>query len=273
MALSPVAKSLYGYANSYTPTPAKKKPVAVKGVGTPRRVAPVVPKFGTPRTLVGDLGVSLPGASPSTAPTYAPGPESAPGDPNAAMSAALAARSRGLAQSEAAAKKAQAAIEYGEGPAGVANPFSIQKVNERNYTRGVSTLEDQLNKAGLFYSGYRGKQLGEAATNYQQTGYDAATRYRAFLSDVDSQLAAALMQADMLDGGGGGGGGGGPVAQTARPGEYGSTGIPIVQAFDPYRNSDAKYDVNWILANGGQKAGGDIIDANGIRYDSDGRRR
>jgi hypothetical protein len=157
----------------------------------------------------------------------APGGYDVNSDPAVAAAHGLAAKMRATATAQALAKREQAAIEYGD-PSGVegisdtaksaasANPFSILKNLEHGYSTGVTDLEEGLNKANLFYSGYRGKELGEAARGYQDSRYQAGTRFKGLMTDVNDSLANALMNADAYeassimgsDGGGYGGGGG-----------------------------------------------------------------
>lgn len=131
-------------------------------------------------------------------------------DPAVAAAAGLSAKIRAQAQATALAKRKQAAIEYGD-PSGVEgideatskaareNPYSVLKSLERSYTTGLGELEEGLNEANLFYSGYRGKQLGEASTQYQQQRYNAGTAFRGLMSDIGDQLSQALLQADEID--------------------------------------------------------------------------
>jgi hypothetical protein len=140
---------------------------------------------------------------------------------------------RTQAQASALAKRKQAAIEYGD-PTGVEgiddatskaaseNPFSVLKNLEHGYKTGTADLEEGLNKGNLFYSGYRGQQLGEAARGYQDSRYQAGTRFKGLMTDIGDNLANALMNADMYEasaimgsdggsyGGGDDGGGGNP---------------------------------------------------------------
>jgi hypothetical protein len=127
-----------------------------------------------------------------------------------AQAQALALRQREVARSAAAAKRAQAAIEYGD-PSGVQgldeqtiaaardNPFSVLRNLERDYQTGVRDLEENLNAANLFYSGYRGTKLGEAATDYQSRRASAASAFQGLLADVENALAQALLQADWAE--------------------------------------------------------------------------
>lgn len=131
-------------------------------------------------------------------------------DPAVARIGALSQRMRAEAQASALAKKKQATLEYGD-PTGVEgideatakaareNPFSILSAMKRSYDTGLGDLEEGLNKGNLFYSGYRGQQLGEAGTAYQQGRYDAGNRYRATIQDINDALAGTLLNADMMD--------------------------------------------------------------------------
>ena len=131
-------------------------------------------------------------------------------DPAVAAAQGLAAKIRAQAQATALAKREQAAIEYGdpEGVQGISakgskaareNPFSVLKNLEHGYGTGLRDLEEGLNSANLFYSGYRGQQLGEAARGYQQSRYQAGTNFRGLMTDINDQLAEALLNADMYE--------------------------------------------------------------------------
>lgn len=153
-----------------------------------------------------------------TAPTYAAGGMTGGmgagydvnSDPAVAAAQGLAAKMRARAQAVAAAKRAQAAIEYGD-PEGVTglddktktaardNPFSVLKNLAHSNETGTRDLEEGLNKANLFYSGYRGKQLAENARGYQNARYQAGTNFRALQSGIDSDLADALLNADIYE--------------------------------------------------------------------------
>ena len=187
------------------------------------RPSPQAPAFAPPK---------VPTASTSVA--YAPpqfsggaGGYDVSSDPAVAAASGLSAKIRANAQASALAKRQQAAIEYGD-PTGVEgidektsqaakdNPFSVLKNLEHSYEKGKGELEEELNKANLFYSGYRGEQLGEAARGYQNQRQQAGTAFKGLQTDINDRLADALMQADMYDasaisgsdGGSYGGGGG-----------------------------------------------------------------
>lgn len=204
----------------------KSRGSVVKAIKRPPLKAPRAPKApkasygryarGKPMLgadTVGDMG---PAASardiqlPQTSFSGGTGGYDVSTDPAVARIGALSQRMRAEAQASAMAKKKQAALEYGD-PTGVEgideqtakaareNPFSILKAMERAYSTGVNDLEEGLNKGNLFYSGYRGQQLGDAAHTYQQGRYDAGNRFRATIQDINDALASTLLNADMMD--------------------------------------------------------------------------
>lgn len=191
-------------------------PTSYRGIAI-RKPAPRAPRSSAPR-LGGDtvqVAPERPSAAQSVqfaAPSFSGGTGGydVGSDPAVARISALSAKMRATAQATAAAKRKQAALEYGD-PTGVEgldaatqkaareNPFSILAAMKRAYDTGITDLEEGLNKANLFYSGYRGQQLGEAATAHQQGRYDAGTRFQGTITDINDALAAALMNADMMD--------------------------------------------------------------------------
>jgi hypothetical protein len=194
------------------------------------------PNYGLPQ--LPNLGASLLGQPPPSAAdiSYTGGSFSGgmggydlSTDPAVAAAAGLSAKLRAMAQASALAKIKQAAIEYGD-PTGVEgldeatlkasreNPFSITKNLERSYKTGLGELEEGLNASNLFYSGYRGKQLGEAARGYQQSKYDASNAFRGLLTDINDRLAQSLMDADMYEAGAIGGSEGGYYEEPGEPG-------------------------------------------------------
>lgn len=192
--------------------PKKKRPSrnTTTSIG---RVPPRAPV--APRPQLDPLRVPTP---PPTAPAYSVGAQTGgmptsynpATDPAVAAAQGLAAKMRARAQAVAQAKRIQAAIEYGD-PTGVEgldesqqaaardNPFSILKNLEHSNEVGTKDLEEGLNKANLFYSGYRGKQLAENARGYQNARYQAGTSFRALQSDIGNNLADALLNADIYE--------------------------------------------------------------------------
>jgi hypothetical protein len=135
-------------------------------------------------------------------------------DPALAAAMNMSASIRTNAQATALAKRKAAALQYGsaEGLQGVLgndfatlqkqaaeNPYSTLANLKYGYDQGVQNLEGQLNSANLFYSGYRGDQLKDAAHQYQGSQYNAQTQYQGLQQDIADQLAQALMQADLMD--------------------------------------------------------------------------
>ena len=129
------------------------------------------------------------------------------GDPILAQAQALASRQREIARSGALAKRKQAAVEYGDASglqgfdeatiaAARDNPFSVLANMKRGYESGVESLEGDLNASNLFYSGYRGKELGRAATGYQGQRSSASGAFQGFMTDIENALAQALLNAD-----------------------------------------------------------------------------
>jgi hypothetical protein len=185
-------------------------------------------------------------------------------DPAVAAAKGLSAKIRAQAQATALAKRKQAAIEYGSAEgldkplgkdfagtqaAAAANPFSILKQQQHSYDLGTHDLEESLNNANLFYSGYRGQQLGEAAHGFQQNKYNAGNAYHGLLSDIGDQLSQALLSADAMDmnammGSSGGGYDYGPsgaqnaysgaaIRPPALPGMYGPSNLNPVRSSAP----------------------------------------
>lgn len=125
---------------------------------------------------------------------------------------AITTMNRANAQSEALSLRKQLAIDYGdedyarkvlgdEGTAQAAagNVNSVRAQLKKNYDEGLRTLEDQLNKSNLFYSGERIRQNQKASENYQTKLYGATSQEQAALNTIASNLRAALEAADEKD--------------------------------------------------------------------------
>lgn len=142
----------------------------------------------------------------SSAPTPNVQPYDFTNDPVFQQANAIVARTEAEAQAAAVARKTALAEQYGDASGlglghnveNIAknNQFSVIASQKRGYNEGVTNLENQLNKANLFYSGWRGTQLGKASTQYQQNQYDARSRFQASIQDVDNQLQQALLNAE-----------------------------------------------------------------------------
>lgn len=202
--------------------------VGPRSIRRPRATARA-PRLATPRPAYTPPPKPAPTAASVNAATTPGGLSGGTGgydissDPAVAAARGLSGKIRANARASALAKRKQAAIEYGsaeglenvegfkadkKGKAGAFaetqaaatnNPFSILKQMQHGYDTGLAQLEEDLNDANLFYSGYRGKQLGEAGQAYQLNKYNAANSYRALQTDITDRLNEALLQADMLD--------------------------------------------------------------------------
>lgn len=180
-----------------------------KPIKTPKATAPRGPVAAQPTPSAAGVNTQMTQAASSPY-TGGTGSYDVSSDPAVAAAAGLSAKIRAQAQASALAKRTQAAIEYGD-PSGVEgideksqqaardNPFSVTKNLEHSYQTGTRDLEEGLNSANLFYSGYRGQQLGEAARGYQNSKYQAATGFKGLLTDINDQLTQSLLNADYMD--------------------------------------------------------------------------
>lgn len=165
---------------------------------------PSAPKVKIP------LGVAAP--NPATAPVSAPAPVPAPTaappsftfnpdeDPIVQMVKAAGQRSVQQAEGSELAGRKQTLIDYGYDPAlsslypdqptsdaAQQNPFSFLANLGHGYDVAGHNLDEQLNKQNLFYSGYRGTQLGELARSegqQQAAGYGNLQHTLGALSDA-----------------------------------------------------------------------------------------
>lgn len=72
-----------------------------------------------------------------------------------------------------------------------ANPFSILANLAHQHTQREGNLNESLNKANLFYSGYRGKQLGEEGRQYLGEQAGASSALRNLLAGITTNLLSA----------------------------------------------------------------------------------
>jgi hypothetical protein len=197
-----------------SPRPAKRKPPRGRSSTGPRQKPGKNKVFRPPRQTPPSAAVQPPRTPAASDIGYSPPPLSGGGgsynisaDPAVMAAQGLAAKMRATAQASALAKRKQAAIEYGD-PTGVEgidaatskaateNPFSVLKNLEHSYSTGKRDLEEGLNQSNLFYSGYRGQQLGEAARGYQGARHQAGTNFKGLMTDINDRLAEALLGAD-----------------------------------------------------------------------------
>lgn len=71
------------------------------------------------------------------------------------------------------------------------NPFSVLANLSRAHSERTRNLDENLNKSNLFYSGYRGTQLGNEATQYLGEQSQAQTTLQGLLTGLANQLLAA----------------------------------------------------------------------------------
>jgi hypothetical protein len=133
-------------------------------------------------------------------------------DPILQQVQALSTQQRGDAQSGALSLRKQLAIDYGdtdyarnvlgdEGTAQAAagNPNSVRAQLLKSYQTGQGTLDENLNKANLFYGGERVKQQGQLTQNYQSQLAGATGNEQGALGNIQSNLTSALSAADARD--------------------------------------------------------------------------
>lgn len=133
-------------------------------------------------------------------------------DPILQQITALSTQQRGDAQSGALSLRKQLAIDYGDteyaqnvlgdaatAQAASANPNSVRAQLLKSYQTGQGTLDENLNKANLFYGGERIKQQGNLTQNYQSQLAGATGNEQGALGNIQSNLTSALSAADARD--------------------------------------------------------------------------
>lgn len=146
-----------------------------------------------------------PTAAPAPAPAAAPGSYDYSGDPILQAIRAQAGMDRTSAQAASDAARKQIAIllgdasgiidDQGTAEAAKGNAFSTLARLASGYKDTTHGIDESANKANLFYSGHRGKWLGDALRNYEGQQYDARTAAQAQLGTVNQTLADALRTA------------------------------------------------------------------------------
>jgi hypothetical protein len=130
-------------------------------------------------------------------------------------------------------------------------------------------------------------QLPEIYRQRQSDEYDLTNKTQGAVDTVNAAYASKMQELQMQElqaqqtawmnamqsgayggygpsGGGYGGGGDNGAGLVGRPGEQGD--LPVVEGWNPIRNSDAKYDMSQAT-----KVPGGYVGPSGVRYDSDGR--
>lgn len=112
------------------------------------------------------------------------------------------------AEAQAVAARNQALINFGYDPgmasiygdAGTAgsakaNPFSVLSQLQHAHELTQRNLNENLNKSNLFYSGYRGQQLGEEGRNYLGQQYTAGQNLQSLLGQINEKKLGAQQTA------------------------------------------------------------------------------
>lgn len=122
----------------------------------------------------------------------------------------LTGQDREFAQAGALDAKKKLAIDYGDDSlarqlgdentalAAANNPIGVRQQLRKGYDENVQGFENDLDST-LFYSGYRGNQLGKIAGGYQEALAGAGQQQQGLLSEIERSLADALMDADYRD--------------------------------------------------------------------------
>lgn len=126
------------------------------------------------------------------------------GDPVLAMIRAQQQQNIAAAESANLAARQQALISYGYSPelsglypdqntqnAAQQNSFSTLNDLKRNHEQRQKGLNEDLNKANLFYSSTRGQELQKEGTQYLGEQSDAAGKLRDYLSSLNENLLGA----------------------------------------------------------------------------------
>jgi hypothetical protein len=132
--------------------------------------------------------------------TYAGADYSA--DPILQQIRALAIRNEAAAQAQAGDSRRQALLSFGYVPgldygdaataeAARQSPFSVVQQLARTHGQRVRSLDENLNKSNLYYSSYRGQQLGNEATAYLGEQAGAQEKLQGILGSISSGLAGA----------------------------------------------------------------------------------
>ena len=175
--------------------------------------------FAEPAVALQPSGSSS--APPAAPPPVAPPPPAAPPpsaaavnlydvntDPALQQVKALTGLNDQQAQAQALKDRQQQVLAYGDPTLAAAilgasdptvaaaaqNPTSTLAQLGQQRTRNLKTLTDQMNANNLLYSGYRGVQENQLGQDYQNQLAQAAGTVNSNLSQIGSNLAAALAQ-------------------------------------------------------------------------------
>jgi hypothetical protein len=152
------------------------------------------------------MGQPVQGQAVNTAPTG--GTYDINTDPALQQVEALTGLSDTQAKAEALKERQQLLLQYGDqslaqsilgandptaAAAGKSTTSTLAQLNNQR-TQDVKQLSDALNKANLFYGGYRVDQEGQAAQNYQNALAQAAGAVQSALGGIDTNLNSTLNQ-------------------------------------------------------------------------------
>jgi hypothetical protein len=132
------------------------------------------------------------------------------GDPILARIRALNAQNISQAEASALAQRKRAEIGYGYDPAlqyedsstqeaAKQNPFSALAQLLFGHTQRAGNLDESLNKANLFYSGERGKQVGLEGRQYTLEQTNAQGNYQNTMDAIAQAVLQAKMQAQQQE--------------------------------------------------------------------------
>lgn len=161
------------------------------------------------------------------------------------------------------------------------NKYSLFAQLQQKANRATAKSRAALAARGMLSSGQLTKEAKDVLEESEQARYAGVREFSGGIGDLMEQyasrqrewankIAEARMQAAASGyggyGGGGGGGGGGPEFGTGvgRPGEWAD--LPVLEGWQPGRNTDARYDMS-----GATPVPGGYIGPQGQRYDENGR--
>lgn len=178
---------------------------------TPRRHPPFnLFPLPNPQLGHGRRATPAPTTPRPSAPGQTPSASAAPtsqDDPILAQLKALAQQGNASAQAQYDDARHQALIAYGYDPAlaslygdagtqaaAQGNQFSTLAQLLQGHKNTVHSLDENLNKQNLFYSGYRGDQLGKENQAYQGQQYAAAQALQGGLTGLSGALLGAQQE-------------------------------------------------------------------------------
>lgn len=123
-------------------------------------------------------------------------------DPILQQIRALAIRNDATAESQAADARRQELLNYGYVPgldygdqatatAAQQSPFSVLAQLQRSHDQRTRSIDENTNRANLYYSSYRGQQLGNEGTNYLGDQANASQHLQGVLAQIAGNLASA----------------------------------------------------------------------------------